>query len=385
MSCYDDCETVDVVRRESSSLEAELHLQHHTRDSAAGMEEVALSNRFDSRLIVKRTNVSTNCDFVFRFLCVIVGVKSDGKRSPRLARLVLVVWLLIHAIGISSFAMRVKDWLRTPRSLSFLAFFPRVAVLVCAEVSSLIRFFARHDEIQAMLQGNGRRFQDFWAHVTCPVISILKYCRLFALNDGLLVYFVLLEIFMASFFVIYTDVIIQLQKIQANILVRAQNIGTNRAELLSRKWDLRRRVSRVNRCFAWILALSHVRIFKAAFRAVSNLIHQRNWIDVILILIEQLIAIIQLSEFARRSSNLKRSCLEIEQSFSNQAYEGAINTETLREMRLVMRFHEDLDSLRNGCYPLEIGKFLHFLMTSMACVVVMLQFDYEVARSLTSL
>lgn len=331
----------------------------------------------------------TKCDSFFRFTCAIVGLQvGDGRKRRWHRYLVLAVWFLIHSIGISISAIQVGMDIQKPRGLLYFTLFARGVILMSTEIFSLIQFFVRHDEIGAILQGHGRRFQDCWVHITCSSFLILKYHRLFAYGGLTVVgraYFVLLEIFMSSFFIVYNDIVVGLQEIQKNILSRAQNIELYSQNLIDEKWKFRHRIERANRFFAWILAQYHLRILKAAIRAVADLILSRNWYNAITITIEQIVVIIELFEFARKGSSLKRSCQRMEQVFSNQTRRNTVDTEKLREMRLALRFHEDLDTLRNGCYALETGKFVNFLTTSATCVAVVLQFDFEVLRALASL
>lgn len=150
--------------------------------------------------------------------------------------------------------------------------------------------------------------------------------------------------------------------------------------------ELRHRIQKANRSFAWLLALYHSQIFLSAVRAAMNFLEPKStYLDRILIVLGKLALIFQLFDLARKSSELERLCVGIEQRFSDGLQSGVGDQDGLRQMLSVMRYHEDLDALGNGCYQLGTQRFMGFLITSVTCTAVILQFDFRIARAVTDL
>lgn len=336
---------------------------------------------------IERTSGMTQCDSLFRYICLIVGVHTANKSKNWIRYFCFSTWLLIHVIGILVYANFVGGRLGHPASFSSFTIIARGIILASADLISFVQLFVMHNDIEPMLQTNERQFKDFSVHFICSAVIVPKYIRLWSHGSRsavLKTYFLLLEAFMAMFLIIYNDILIHSQKTQANILELARNLESNSQKILNEKWRLRRRIERVNRLFAWILGLYHLRIFMSGVQAVRDFLgREKSTAHIIWIMLEQIAMMVQLFDIAMKASALQRSSLEIEKHFPS-----GIRRDTqrrLNEILLALQFHEDLDTLRNGCYSLGSGKFLSFLMTSFTCAAVVLQFDFQVVRTLTTL
>lgn len=343
------------------------------------------------RLSTRTVRGTTLCDLLFRTLCQSRGLQTGNRKKPWLRKVVASIWILIHLLGSVIFSKSATDRIRgfDFESFSYFTKIASVTLFMCTELFSAIRFFSMSDQIQALLQESRRRPQDFLVNLTCFALLSLKYVHLTFYDAETLplkAYFRLAEFSRWCFFMIYNDVIINFQNIQKDILDHAENIAMNDEEILRKKWNLRKSIQGVNGMFSWFLAVYHLQIFMSAVRAAINFLDPAyTHLDRAIIIVGKIAIIFQLFDFARKSSRLKRSCVEIEQSFSAAIQEGALDRNDLGKMLLVMRLHEDLDTLRNGCYALETEKFMSFLTTSAMCTAVVLQFDFRIVRAIANL
>lgn len=344
----------------------------------------------DSRPVER--HATTHCDSFFQAICQARGLQSGNNKKRWLRFAVAIFWSLIHLIGIGIFSRSTFG--RLPgydyESLSYFTKVASVSLSLGTELCSAIQFLTMHDEIGAALRRSGRRFQDFWVNfLTSFTLLALKFVH-FSLYDTktlpLETYFRLSEFSRSCFFMIYTDILINLENVQREISALADNMATNDEEILRRKWELRQRIQKVNDMFAWFLALHHLQIFLSASRGVIHFLEPAySYLDRATIITRNIAVILQLFDLARRSSTFKRLCQDIEPKFSAGIQENAVNRDDTKQMQVVMRFHEDLDTLRNGCFALGAEDFMSFTLWSATCAAVVLQFDFLIVRALNSL
>lgn len=190
----------------------------------------------------RRNHSTTPCDLFFRILCATRGLRSGFKKGEKLRYAVAVGWTFIHFVGIVIFVGSTIH--RAPGfDIESFAYFTRLAgvtIFVCTELMSAMQFFRMAEELEEMLQKSGRRLCDFTVNFTCLALLLLQHIHLIFRDVRILplkAYFRISEYSRTCFFMIYNDIIMDLQNIQKNILFEAKDLATQDEEVLKKKWS----------------------------------------------------------------------------------------------------------------------------------------------------
>ena len=183
---------------------------------------------------------------------------------------------------------------------------------------------------------------------------------------------------MTCFFIIYTDIVVDLTIRNNRILEHARRTDRDLYDPLIVKWEIRHRIGKINSIFANLLSLYYVKYFMILMHFVANL--DGRFLDPTGYTLMFLLVVgitLQHSELSRRSTELTSISVSTEYLLSKRFPPGTQTNNALA----VLRFREDFDvpMIAHG-----VPSFLRFLSFSITCLAVILQFDYEIMRKISS-
>ena len=180
---------------------------------------------------------------------------------------------------------------------------------------------------------------------------------------------------------IYFDVSRELLGRLCRVRESSGKVNLNWNILITEKWKIRDQVSEINSLFAGIFAALYLHLFLSIGfiwgRVVrDNMSFSGQYPDAFNIFWYAL----QLYFVARAASDVKAQCAKTEAELLRRL-RGNVDCTSIRQLR----FREDWDSLRVGCFEHSKANFLKFLSTVTTCVAIVLQFDYLVVRAINEL
>lgn len=300
--------------------------------------------------------------------------------------------MLIFVVGILVNVMGYIEELSSSevRGFSYFVNIANSVLYTSAAAVSLIRFFRLRAENRPLLLRNGRNFREFVLHFMCPLAYLAINLRDAFLSTDLtshlaVTYSVSIDVIFACYLIILNDVILSLQMVHARVLWLTRNVTFNQQRILDGKWEFRQRVRQANEVFARTLALYHAQIFSVTIYAVTDMYdHTRHWFNSMVAVFNLTCFLLQLHDIAKKGSTLKTQSFEIEEWLLNSDARKSLSKQSLNQMLLVLRFREEWDSLRIGCFVLSVENFFSFFLTCMTWAAVTLQFDLRTVRSLMS-
>lgn len=239
-------------------------------------------------------------------------------------------------------------------------------------------------DIQGLLRANGRCFQHVVFPALCALPAIVASVEMSflccgwvpALNELLCMH---AELTMISFFVIYTDVLMNLKRRNLKILASLRD-GRDSECSIPAKWELRDAIARTNSICGTTLALFYVEFSMAAIYTFSRLVGSSHDIHVRILLLSNVFCIaLQLLVLATRSSALVAISLQSEYYLSRRLRPDSSIELTLFKVR------DEWDAPTVWCFSHSVRNFLKFLASAVTCIAVILQFDHRVVRRINSL
>lgn len=332
-------------------------------------------------------------DLTFRLLYACLGLHTGFPRKRFLQKATFIAWFFIHVSGclITVMFWRNKLLDAETRSMATISMFGNDCVFIAALIFFNVRIVFNHDEVELFVRRNGRRVRQLISQATFWAPSGLICLRrgLYGTEKGVgqkEVYFSLLHLLLMVFFSLSVDLASNLKDAHEEILTLAANIEAYRERIRSLKWELRDRIRRINELFSWLWAVHCLLTFETAvFIVVEMSSGQLSMLDKIVHSMAEIFPLVRFSLLADGSSSLKNLCLEMEVRFLRRDSKNGIRKNTAESLLPVMAYREDWDILRSGSFPLETGRFLGFLATSLTCTAVVLQFDHHILRTISQM
>lgn len=156
--------------------------------------------------------------------------------------------------------------------------------------------------------------------------------------------------------------------------------------LVGEKWKIRDRIDLINSLFADLLSGFYIYVFLwAAFVWTAVIKNAPAHRIVFLMSTPFFMYSITLFVLAQQASAVKSQCEKTEAGLMRRLQEDPkLHDADIGSMEH-LRFREDWDSLRIGCFNHGEGNFLRFLSMVATSIAVMLQFDYVVVRTIQDL
>lgn len=161
--------------------------------------------------------------------------------------------------------------------------------------------------------------------------------------------------------------------------------------LVIEKWAIRDEIHMCNSLFAMPLSLLYVQIFLRIIVSLNYLFTGTLHIEPFVYIVGQAFYLTEVFIVAQRSSELTAYIYNVERNVfqkSRKILLGAICLTPSDDLPLqceVLCFNEKWDSLRVGFYVHSQGTFVAFLVTSVTCIAVVLQFDFKIVQIIKDL
>lgn len=330
----------------------------------------------------------TMCDSLSHFLYATLGLHSVSGRNLNLKKATCAIWVVIHTVGIvAEVTWWYRDFAKTQTiSSSLVAIFLTSFLFIGAAICFHAKIIFLHDELQQLREREGRLFGEFLVQILFSVPPLLIGVRetISERNMETLlmeIYFALLQLCTAVFFMICNDVLINLQTTLNNILACTADTDMDHEKIRRERWSFRDRIKDANEIFSWTWATHHVRnLFLAVFIVSEVMRPELGHVDRAILVIYEGSQLARLFALTWRSSVLKTHCLTIEERFLNKIQAHENGRQAAREIFPAITYREEWDILQNGCFPLETRYFFSFLATCVTLTAVILQFDQRIQR-----
>lgn len=335
----------------------------------------------------------TRADLVFRSLCATSGIHTGFRRRRRLVFATVSFWVVLFIVGTFPDLIEITVGNVKLHSLSELTSFASRNVYFGTGLYAIIRFAVSQDRLEPMLQRGGRRCRDVSLFLLSTVPNlVLSFRRLVETDDGnaelLLIKLqgMMYQLPYVTFLIMFNDVICGLRNRQASLLSLTRQPEAHRLEIMTEKWKIRSDVKIANEFFRIPMALYYAQVSLAIVFAVSELIKSDySALHNVFLLLFLFSFLLQLLKIIISGSRLTDECHEIEQRCLKGLQSPAADRECLKEIFKVVRFREDWDALQVGYSSMSLMNFFAFLVTSVTCAAVILQFDHLVVRKITQL
>lgn len=340
--------------------------------------------------MIRRFPAANFSDLISRLLYASMGLHTGFEKKIRLQNITFVVWLVIHVVG---FLIVLKSWYNLvlepgTKNLSLFTLFVSECIYLGAVVSFSIQIVRHHDEIELFIRRNGRQPKQVLLQLAyfTPFV-VLGFRKGFSATDIETVlnefYFFPVHYTVVVFFLACGDIVFNLKRAHNNLLASMANVEARHDHIRFLKWKLRDRVQQINRIFSWSWAIHYGLIFNIGVFAIIEAIDRNLSVyDKGVLLMADISFVHRLYKLAEASTSLKELCLKIESQLLSRRRGNEINRNIPEILIPTLTYREDWDILRSGCFPMESKRFFSFLVTSVTCTAVVLQFDYNVARNL---
>lgn len=304
-----------------------------------------------------------------------------------------MAWLLIHVSGclLTMMFWKYKLLDSGTRTVATVSIFGSDFVYIGTHILFNGRIIFYHDEIELLVRRNGRGVLQLISQVTfwAPTGLICLRRALYG-SEKLLgqkeVYFSWLHFCLMLFFSVSIDVVSNLRDAAQDLVALTANIEANLREIRFLKWELTDRIRKINGSFSWLWGVHCLLTFETAVFIVVEMVGGHlTALDKIAYSMAEIFALLRLYQVADGSSTLRALSLELEGIISRGRSKNEIRKSTAESLLPSMAYREDWDILRSGCFPLETGRFLGFLTTSVTCTAVVLQFDYHILQNIAQM
>ena len=337
------------------------------------------------------------CDLVFCFVCACHGLRTG---FPGLRRAACIYWFISALSAPFTCAIYFYAMIIAPTkhvSLSQVISSVGLFNFMISAFASLFIFVVKHKNIEELLQSSGRNSADIvvpilaWIPFVVYYVIAMMTTRKIEIILGIVNYFNFtnsMTIFVMVYLDIINDLLLRLRKLHE--LCRATRIHFK--ALASEKSRIRGRIETINTYFAFPLAVQYLQIFIAFLYVFATLIRDSeskrlNGLGV-QSLAGTLVGFLGAIFFiAWRASRLIAQCHATESQLmilaENDA--GLRDSSQRMDLRDIFRYRQEWDSLMVGCFECSVSSLLRYMATVTTCVAVVLQFDFEVVRTINSL
>ena len=188
------------------------------------------------------------------------------------------------------------------------------------------------------------------------------------------------------FFLLLSDVICGLRGSQGRLVALTDQVEANSDKILDKKWKLRFRTMEANRFFQVSLTLLHLQLFSWMLFLMSEAMKRSlDGVSSVILITGTVCSFFQLAKVVLESSRLIESCREAEKILLKQSHDVRVDQDCLKRVLAVVHFDENWDCLRAAFSPMDGSNFVKFLIASLTCAAVVLQFDYVVMREINQL
>ena len=361
-------------------------LGFHWRNMEAAVESIGIPDA-----------VTQSCDFVFRFICACHGLQTG---FPRVRQVSCIYWFIsglsapvMSVIYFYAMTIAPPNHVSSSQVISTLGSFN----FMISAFASLYILFLRHEAIEELLQRNGRNPVD----VFVPVLARIPFCVFTLIVFGtmreieILVGFVNFTNFTnltTTFFMVYLDIVnnLQIQLQELHELCKAPRIDFK--TLASEKRRIREQIKVVNSFFAFPLCTHFLEILTSCLFVSATLIGDSETERLGRVKTQSLVGsllgfLLGIILAAWRASRLIAKCHATERELITLSETDAEtrNSSERMELRTLLQYREEWDSLMVGSFELSISNLLRYMATVATYVTVVLQFDFKVVRTMSAL
>lgn len=332
-------------------------------------------------------------DVTLRFLCAFHGLQTG---FPRVRRLSFVLWFVCVVTSplTTWIYFYLTVYLATQHvSLSSITTTIAAFNFLLGTLFTIFVFIVKHDAIEKLLKSHVRDATDVFIPLACCVPSLTMYVSsLIRMNDVavLIAYpnFMIFTISMTIHLMVHLNLINNVLQKLKRLHVSLGRAGGDWSSVALEKLRIRKDLQTINSLFALPLSMHFIQFYAAVlFNSAAMMGSTMRSYEDYLLLISGATPTVNLLLVACKGSRVVSQFLEIENlalSLSVTANTVSRNGKQLEAMN-IFRFREEWDTVQALCFTLNIGGFLKFMLTVFTCTAVILQFDYKVVRSITSL
>lgn len=195
-----------------------------------------------------------------------------------------------------------------------------------------------------------------------------------------------LDIPAATFLTAYLDVLNNIVGNSECLTECARNPELSLDNLLSKKWELRDQVRKSNKFFSVATFFYYSQANFAILISFGDIMGRNlDSMTGVLVTSNTIAYLITLLVLARKSSRLETHAIELENRVRRRLFWENSSTRCEVDIIPAFNFREEWDCLRVGCFAHNDGNFWRFISFLITSVAVILQFDYKVIRTITSL
>lgn len=336
---------------------------------------------------------ATPWDTIFRCACLYFGIQTSPVKRRGLNYCILSCWIatLLYAaylVPFGSYELFTQE--REPISLCKAIIYGYHSILATTSFYTVFWVSFNTKDLAPILRGNGRGLRDVFIPVTVAIAEMAWpfYGLLTRPSETFprLPINIATKLTPAAFFLVYTDLVAGVLNDQREILESSALLDVDCNALSAKKWKVRERIRVTNSAFAQILLMSYLQSFVTVIVLLGSTIAvglpMSALISFLLLLISVLV---QMFSLAKQCSGFYMMCLETDQRLLREVWSTEICSACHSELRAVLRFHDDWDTFKLGCFCHSLQNFVKFLGTGLTCVAIALQFDFGVIRALTTL
>ena len=332
-------------------------------------------------------------DLAFRAICLLNGLQVSGKQGVLGGLLLKLVWLGLSTLYAVTFILcKLREFRDENHELSLTRIVREINLFgfILTSLYGWFVFLTKQERIVRLLRTGNRRMID----LAMPCISMSPYILLAAISCDWTaspvtviqrVGLIHCMVIGAGFFLVYTDILENNRALFQEISRSVDELELS--SVAEKKWLARDQIQKTNDLFAWILSAFLVQIpttialtFTDLLRGVNfNAFGPYGFLGLFTLTL-------QLFELARRST----ACVSLRRETSMGFARIAETTDVIcaacqSKFIRILEFSEECDSLKVGHFPLSVANFLSFLISSIACVAVILQFDFRVMGALSKM
>lgn len=325
-------------------------------------------------------------DRFFSVLCSFHGLIIAPKLRRRLDTALMILWMVFLALQWILLLWSLEDLLDDPTEpASLLQIVTSIADFIDVVASSYIvfSFFRKRRVIEPLLRKSGRRFKDVFMLLlyAIPLISLQFYQAVWETESAIVVFNLLSAIFvetsMASFLVVYADLLNSLVESSSELRTLCKNPGETLDKLSAAKWSLRDNIDAVNE-FSRLPLLSHY------VKMIGSVLY------VFLMILGQLCSGCEMIAYVSYSAGhiltmyylaQKTSRLDVLRNKQLQyiLMRTSIHNAEIIVAERIFKFRRSLDSVHLGCYTHGVENFVETILLFITMVLpIIFQFDHIV-------
>lgn len=334
-------------------------------------------------------------DVIIEVLLAAFGLPTGIASCKWLRRLSLAFCAALMAPGVVCALHNIQEsvWriITAPRSLTrVVASLSRIWFNSIAMYSAYM-LLLRGKTIEPLLRRRGRRSLEFLVFVVYFFQTVMLYASLVLSDKSLMKVLRGIGSARLSLTVVVIDMIYY-DAVQA-LLERLRQIhrGTRKSVLeweylVSEKWKIRDQIDAVNELFGGLISAFYLQMFlSAAFAWAQAINSSARDLKMIFSAATFFCSISAHFVLAQRASAVRSRCGRTEAALTRRLQEDPTLQRVEWKPMEHLRLHDDLDSLRIGCFVHDKANFLRFLSVVATSLAVVLQFDYVIVRTINNL